>query len=64
MTLMNSSKINLYLVYTTKKYRMIFSEKSVKQITVVKALYEARKIESKLAQRKLLGIVNPSRSIS
>ena len=26
----------------------------------VKALYEARKIESKLAQRKILGIVNPS----
>ena len=26
----------------------------------VKALYEARKIESKLIQRKMLGIVNPS----
>ena len=26
----------------------------------VKALYEARKIESKLAQRKMLGIVNPN----
>ena len=26
----------------------------------VKALYEARKIESKLAQRKMLGIVTPS----
>ena len=30
----------------------------------VKALYEARKIESKLAQRKMLGIVNPSSLVS
>ena len=30
----------------------------------VRALYEARKIESKLAQRKLLGIVIPTASVS
>ena len=30
----------------------------------VKALYEVRKIESKLAQRKLLGIVNPANLVS
>ena len=30
----------------------------------VRALYEARKIESKLAQRKMLGIVNPSSLVS
>ena len=55
MTLMISSKINLYLVYTTKKY-WIISETD----NSVNALYEARKVESQLAQRKMLDIVTPS----
>ena len=34
------------------------------QTTVLKHLYEARKVESKLAQRQMLGIVNPSSLVS
>ena len=60
MTLMNSLKISLYLVYTTRRYRIIFSGEISESDNSVKALYEARKIKSKLAQRKMLGIVTPS----
>ena len=57
MTLTNSSRINSYLVYYNKEIQDHLLGEISETDNSVKALYEVRKIESKLAQRKMLGIV-------
>ena len=53
------SRISSYLVYVTRGSKTTSLEKFWKQTTVLNHIYEARKIESKLEQRKMLGIVKP-----
>ena len=55
---MISSRTSSYLAFTTRGSKITSLGKFLKHNSV-KSLYEARKIESKLEQCKLLGIVTP-----
>ena len=50
--MMNSSKTNLFSVWVLKKFKIIIKAEDSSE----KCLLELRKIESKIEQRKLLGI--------
>ena len=56
----NCLRISSYLALGTKRFQGHLLGEISESDNSVKALYEACKVESKLAQRKMLGIVNPS----